>query len=481
MTKYIPLGDDSAPRCNRAIHVWISAPSIVSPGEEFSLRISLLGLDGFLATDFEGELLVKDNSAIEGLPEKLTFSKKNQGSLIFSHCSISKEGIYSFKVFPSKGLFPAGHSHAIWARSKFPYRLFWGDLHIHSVLGKCMLPFPKHPDFGYWYARDIFGHDFCSITDHASHLNSKDWEEVKTSAKRWDSPGKFVTILGFEGDYDGEDGGHFNLYFPSEEGSYKNFKLNAGGTLNSIFDFAREYQALAICHHTSRRICGRNFAKSHFGGQDIEPVMEVYSQWGSSEEYASSRPTIRGRHPHPGHYYRYALKHAFPLGVVGGSDSHYTTPGGSAPMIFPSMAGGKRVHFYPGGVTAVYAQELTRQSLFEALRARRCYATSFEKILVWIEAEGKPMGSDIEANSAEIDILVSSTYEPLIEVVVIKNGEVIARFGDFGEMQGFNRERKTFHLTWHDDNFSRESSYYVRATQIDGDMAWSSPIWIKPK
>ena len=208
--------------------------------------------------------------------------------------------------------------------------------------------------------------------------------------------------------------------------------------------------------------------------------MEVYSQWGSSEEYESSRPTIGGRHPGAGHYYRYALTHGFRLGVIGGSDSHCTTPGGLVPMVYPQY-GGKQLFFYPGGLAAIYAPELTRKGLFQALRARRCYATSSEKILLWIESKGAPMGSEIEAASAEIDILVSCTYPPLIEILVVKNGEVAACFGQFGEDQGFGAQRKTFHLTWHDKNFSKESSYYVRATQFDGDMAWSSPIWIRPK
>ena len=90
------------------------------------------------------------------------------------------------------------------------------------------------------------------------------------------------------------------------------------------------------------------------------------------------------------------------------------------------------------------------------------------------------MGSEIEASSVNIEILVSCTHVPLIEVLMVKDGEAAARFGDFGEERGFNDGRKTFHLTWHDKDFSRESSYYVRATQFDGDTAWSSPIWIRP-
>jgi len=180
MRRYTPRPTDLATIYNGPTRVWISGPSIIFAQEKLALRISLLRSDGYLATDFEGELLVKDNSGIEGLPEKLAFSKEDQGSLVVSHCSCSKEGIHDFRVVPSRGSFPAGHSHPIWVRSGFPYHLFWGDLHVHSVFGKCGTPhLPKHPDFGYWYARDIFGHDFCSITDHAANLNGKDWEEVR--------------------------------------------------------------------------------------------------------------------------------------------------------------------------------------------------------------------------------------------------------------------------------------------------------------
>ncbi|RKY66770.1 MAG: hypothetical protein DRQ02_08310 [Candidatus Latescibacterota bacterium] len=480
MMEYVPSSADLATVYHGPTRVWISGPSIVSPGEKFDLRISLLRLDGYLSTDFEGELLVQGNTGIEGIPTKIVFSKENHGTLAFS-CSVSEEGIHRFKVLPAKGSFPAGQCHPIWVRSGFPYRLFWGDLHVHSVLGKCGIPhLPKSPDFGYWYARQVVGHDFCAMADHASKLNADDWEELKASAARWHLPGEFVTVLGFEGDYDGEDGGHFNLYFPSEQGTYRNFKLEAGGSLDAIFQFAREHHALAICHHSGRTVCGRDFAQSHYGGQDIEPVMEIYSQWGSSEEYASSRPIIEGRHRGAGHYYRYALSHGFRLGVIGGSDNHCTVPGGPVPMVYPQW-GGKLLFPYVGGVGAVYAKGLTRQDLFEALRARRCYATSFEKILVWTESDGSPMGSEIEATSADIDILVSCTYGPLVEVVVVKDGQVAARFGDHAEDKGFDAERKTFHLLWHDRHFSKESSYYVRATQFDGDIAWSSPIWIRPK
>ena len=463
------------------MRVWVSGPSIVEPNERFDIKVSLLRLDGYLATNYEGELIVEGGNGIEGLPDTLIFSKDDCGIKVLDNCRVPYEGIFRFEISPSKGFFPTGCCHPIWAVKRPEYRLFWGDVHVHSVLGRCGSPYlPKSPDFGYWFARDILGHDFCSITDHASLLTDDAWEKIRSSLKRWHSPGRFVTILGFETDYDGEDGGHFNIYFPTDNGYFKNFKMEAGGTLNSIFDFTLSSRGIAVCHHTSRVVCGRDFSKSRFGGLEIEPVMEIYSQWGSSEEYESSRPTIEGRHPSPSHYYRYALKHGFKLGVIGGSDSHCTTPGGSVPMVYPRW-GGKQLFPYPGGVAAIYTNELTRKGLFDALRARRCYATSLEKILIWIEAEGMPMGSEIESSKVEIDILVSCTYPPLREVVIVKNGRVAARFGKFGKDEGFDSSKRTFRLTWRDKDFNGESSYYVRAIQFDGDLAWSSPIWIRPK
>jgi hypothetical protein len=318
------------------------------------------------------------------------------------------------------------------------------------------------------------------MADHAHNLEPDGWEQLVVAAAKWHEPGRFVSVLGFEGDYDGEDGGHYNLHFPGPEGPYRDFTREAGGTLEGIFEFAGAHEALAICHHSSRSIRGRDFATSTFGEQEVEPVMEIYSQWGSSEEYASSRPTIEGRHPDASHYYRYALSHGFRLGVVGGSDSHCTVPGGVTPMVYPNW-GGKLLFPYPGGVGAVYARDLTRAGIFEAIRARRCYATSLEKILVWLESAGQPMGSEIRAKSAELDILVAAVHGTLREVVIVRDGGVAARFGEFGEDQGFDEQRRTFRLTWRDTGFRQEASYYVRATQFDGDMAWSSPVWIGPE
>jgi len=45
------------------------------------------------------------------------------------------------------------------------------------------------------------------------------------------------------------------------------------------------------------------------------------------------------------------------------------------------------------GVTGVYATDLTREAIFEALRERRTYGTTGDRIIVDWRLDGHPMGS----------------------------------------------------------------------------------------
>ena len=60
---------------------------------------------------------------------------------------------------------------------------------------------------------------------------------------------------------------------------------------------------------------------------------------------------------------------------------------------------------YWEGLAAVWAKELTRRSLFEALQARRTYALTRARIVLRMTVNGAPMGSELpESEKAEIRI-----------------------------------------------------------------------------
>jgi hypothetical protein len=81
----------------------------------------------------------------------------------------------------------------------------------------------------------------------------------------------------------------------------------------------------------------------------------------------------------------------FKLGLVGGTDTHLGTPGQVAERGHPGHGGAgllgsagltDDVEFNPGGLTVLWAEENSRESLFDAMRRREAYATSGPRMVV---------------------------------------------------------------------------------------------------
>jgi hypothetical protein len=134
-----------------------------------------------------------------------------------------------------------------------------------------------------------------------------------------------------------------------------------------------------------------------FHSPDLEPVLEIHSGHGTFEWF-----------------WRDALQRGYHVGVVAGSDDHMGRPGGSYP-------GRNDRRFVYGGLTAIYADELSRRSLFDALQARRCYATTGARILLRVDVDGHVMGSSYSTvNPPTIRFHVAGTAP--IERVEVFNG-----------------------------------------------------------
>jgi hypothetical protein len=211
----------------------------------------------------------------------------------------------------------------------------------------------------------------------------------------------------------------------------------------------------------------------------LRPVMEIYSHHGQSDVYAPQHVLAyefnrmrnlerRANSSVPGpHYAQDYWKTGRRFGVIASSDEH-------------SGQGGRR----HGGIAAVWADELTRDGIFAALRARRCYATTGERILVEFEVAGVPMGQEaaVPAGSKALVRLAAWGTATLLRMEVL-------RF-QFGADDGFvciasmaPRPEGPDGMLEIEDAVDGPCVYYGRVTQEPlawPGMAWTSPVWVQP-
>lgn len=169
------------------------------------------------------------------------------------------------------------------------------------------------------------------------------------------------------------------------------------------------------------------------------------------------------------------LQKGYRLGLIGGSDGHKGTPG--HPRIVARTGGRffnllrRRDSGWSGGpLLAVYADRLDRESLWEAFRERRTYASTGARALVEFRVNGEPMGSEIEADSG-VDIRIDlHGTAPIKEVDLIRGPHRLKRWAcDSRSVETQLRDRPPDGPTY----------YYLRVEQRDGEMLWSSPVWVE--
>jgi hypothetical protein len=195
----------------------------------------------------------------------------------------------------------------------------------------------------------------------------------------------------------------------------------------------------------------------------FEPLTEIVSIHGSSEAADSPLPIYSAV---PGNTVRDALDRGYRLGFIGSGDSHDGHPGAD-------RVGGVR-----GGLAAILSEERTRESVLQALRERRVYATNGPRILLRCALGDQRMGSirRLDAHEAErgVDELLFVqviAVRPLEKVELIRSGRLVDGVATEGLLE--------VSLTREVEDLRPGEYVYVRAVQEDGGAAWSSPIWIE--
>ena len=121
--------------------------------------------------------------------------------------------------------------------------------------------------------------------------------------------------------------------------------------------------------------------------------------------------------------------------------------------------------------TLIYSPSVEREDIVESMRKRHAYGAT-DNIILDFRADGVHMMGDAFAasKSPKFQVKVVGTG-PIDKVEIVKDGKFV-----FNTQPGWN----TADFTYVDAKPEKgESWYYVRVTQSDRNLAWSSPIWVK--
>jgi hypothetical protein len=317
-------------------------------------------------------------------------------------------GVWSFRValarpgaatFEADGALPSASNGigVVASEGRLPrYQHRWCDLHGQTGETVGVGTIDAYFDFGRRYG-------FLDGSVHQGNdfqITAPLWQEIKRASHRAYQPDAFVTFPGYEWSGTSAMGGDHNVvYFEDDPPLYRSsgwldsHPFEEAAPLRQLYRALAPHDAITIAH-----VGGRPAALTE-SDPEIEPLMEIHSAWGTFEWV-----------------YREAFARGFKIGFVCGSDGHKGRPGASYP--------GAGVFGTLGGLTCVLASTFDRSGFWEALRSRRCYGTSGQRIVVEADANGHPIGSDLQTERLRIGVRVLGTA-PIVSIELLRGAEVI--------------------------------------------------------
>ena len=306
------------------------------------------------------------------------------------------------------------------------YHIFWGDIHNHCAISY------GHGSLGRALRLAQEQLDFCSVTGHAFwpdmptdrarygdiidyHSSGFErlahgWPDVQSAMRGCDRPGEFVPFPSYEW-HSRESGDHHVLCRELDA------PLTGGDSLGELRARlvalgAGGKPALLIPHHIGYPSGFRGINWQQFD-ESLSPFVEIYSLHGCSESDLAPYPMLHTMGPRDYESTaEYALASGRRFGLAASTDHHAGYPGS-----------------WGYGRIAAYARNLTRESLWEAFRARRVYAVTGDKIEAWLHVDGAWPGEQVQGHGdtdRQVSVRVAGA-DWLERVEVLKNGRPLHR------------------------------------------------------
>jgi len=457
----------------------IVAPSLVSRNKRFDVIVRFEDVHGNLTSNApEGTLI---DLSYEHLRENLNWKLfvPETGFIALPNLYFNEPGIYKIQLRNLKTK-ETYLSPPIKCLPEGPLSLFWGSLHGESERfdsAGAIEAFLRH-------MRDDRALQFVATSsfDAEEETPNDTWKTLVSQIAEFNEDDRFVAILGFQ--WFGESGeeGVRQFIYSKDSKPILRRKDTKNNSLKKIYKTNNPKEMIAIPSFSMGKTTCYNFQDFN---PEFERVVEIYNAWGSSECTAKekNRRPIAGSGKQcisetaEGSIIK-ALNHGCRFGfVAGGFDDR-----GPYANLFDT----NQTQYTPG-LTAILAKEHTRASLIEALQARSCYATTGDRIILGLQIAGFSMGAELETKGRpglEFNRYITGYAigtQPITEALLIRNGKTFRSLDiKDGQVEFALDDTDLFGTIALEPKPDRPpfAYYYLRVTQADGHIAWSSPIWV---
>ncbi|MFN0065788.1 MAG: DUF3604 domain-containing protein [Chlamydiales bacterium] len=463
-------------RGNRLHTIQVLTPSFVAKNKRFDITVRFEDEYGNL-TNYAPENTLIDLS-YEHLRENLNWKLfvPETGFVILPNLYFNEAGVYKIQLknLANKEVFTSAPIKCFQENDR---NLFWGLLHGESE----RVDSTENIESCLRHVRDEKAFNFFATSpfDESEETSNETWKLLSQNIMEFNEEDRFTTLLGFQ--YRGEPGkeGVRQLLYYKDSKPILRRKDSKYSSLAKLYKSINTKEIISIPIFTMGKTTAFDFETFN---PDFERVVEIYNAWGCSEQ------TKKEGNPFPisgevveeaSGSIQEALKRNCRFGFVGG--------GLDDRNVFAPLAESEKQKLYSPGLTGIICEKYTRDNLMEALYRRSCYATTGARIIVGFYIAGQKMGSELTLSSKvglavnrHISGYVAGTAKiTLIEI--IRNGKVLHTI----------KPEEKYHLDYFYDDMEPLKKvtldskgnhpftyYYLRITQEDGHMAWSSPIWI---
>ena len=399
-------------------------PATVKIGEPFEVAVRALDEFGNPTDKYIGdvELTVRGAKA-NGLPASVHFDGSSSNALKIPGCIIDEAGFWNLQIKDSEHGYLA-YSNASKAEAEPEKYLYWGDMHgqTRQTVGTGMLE-----DY-YSFSRDKACIQFTGWQGNDFEVSDETWADIRKFTKKFNEEGKFLVYLGYEWSGTTPQGGDHNVYFLHDNADFypsSNWtatsvdnKNNANPITELHSKLESRNDVLLIPH------IGGRYANLDYFNYAYSSVIEIHSHHGTFEWFALD-----------------AMKRHMPVGFIAASDDHTCRVGLSYPLSGhgKSASGAFDV---ASGFTGVYAESLTKEAVWKALKARHCYASTFDRVYVNTALGNLHMGDAGKANDEELLHLEAAGTYP------IEKYEVYDWDKKIFEKDCLTRDKKKIRIRW---------------------------------